>query len=214
MCSHRAELQLAPRCRILVDARAEAPPPGHLDQETGDVVSLVRPYYYWREVRTDTTSNSQFPSVAPKVAEVQAQRRDDDEYIRSVWSAQVSYSSDGTNTTYGWWAQAAVRLVVGWHLLDPSDVGDDDPLTLGFTELFPERFALDADPHYAVVWSPKPSNLYLQTARLGLGESVLPSVLGSLWYYSQYGGWGSFEATGIKRLRITGRVLWASKDPS
>ena len=180
-------------------------------------MSLARPHYYWVEVRTDTTANSQFPSVAPKVAEVQATRRDDDEYVRSVWSAQVSYSSDGSNTQYGWWAQAAVRLVVSWdpqHLLSPSDVGDNDPLTLGFTELFPERFALDTDPHYAVVWSPKPSNLYLQTARLGLGEGVKPSVLGSLWYYSQYGGWGAFETTGIKRLRITGRVLWASSAAS
>lgn len=178
-------------------------------------MTLFRPYYYWVEVRTDTTSNSQFPSAAPKVAECQAIRRDDDQYIRSEWSAQVSYHSDGTNTAYGWWAQAAVRLVVSWdpdHLLTPSDVGDQDPLTLGFYELFPERFTADGSDHYTVVWSPKPANLRLHTSRTGLGVGVKPSVLGSLWYYSQYGGWGAFESGGIKRLRITGRVLWASSD--
>jgi len=198
---------------MLAHARAELCLGAEFLTSTGAAVSLARPYYYWAEVRTDTTSNSQFPSAAPKVSEVQALRRDDDEYVRSVWSAQVSYHSDGTATTYGAWAQAAVRLVVSWdpeHMLNPSDVGDNDPLTLGYTELFPERFTADGSAHYTVVWSPKPSNLYLQTARLGHGVGVLPSVLGSLWYYSQYGLWGAYEAGGIKRLRITGRVLWAS----
>jgi hypothetical protein len=177
-------------------------------------VSLLRPHYYWTETRTDTTSNSQFPSVAPYTAELRALRNADDEYVRSVWSAQVTYTSDGTNTTYGWWAQAAVRLVISWdpeHLLTPSDVGDNDPLTLGFMTLYPQRVQLDASPHYTVVWAPYARNLILQTPRLGLGEAVRPSVLASLWYYSQYGAWSSsFESTSIRRLQITGRVLWAS----
>ena len=192
------------------------PPPGwHLPP--GVVVSLLRPNYYWVETRLDTTSNSQFPSVAPIEHRVAATRNDDDEYVRSVWSAQVSYTSDGTNTTYGWWTQAAVRLVVSWDpdgFDTPSDVGDDDPLTLGYAELFPQRFVLDASPHYSVVWAPVENNLKLRTGRVGAGAGTLPGVIGSLWYYSQYGAWSStFEASQIKRARITGRVLWASSSP-
>jgi hypothetical protein len=184
------------------------------DQDGAPDVSLLRPHYYWNEIRTDTTSNSQIPAIAPYVSESRALRNADDEYVRSVWSAQMSMTSDGTNTTYGWWAQATVRLVISWdpqHLLDPSDVGDNDPLTLGFMELFPQRVQLDASPHYTVVWTPHARNLILQTPRVGLGEGVNPSVLASMWYYSQYAGFSSsFESSSIRRLRITGRVLWAS----
>ena len=180
-------------------------------------MSLLRPHYYWTEGRFDTTSNSQFPSVAPLQTRTPATRRDDDEYVRSVWSAQVSYTSDGTNSTFGWWTQAAVRLVVSWdpfNAASPSDVGDDDPLTLGYAELFPQRFQLDVSPHYSVVWAPVENNLKLRTARLGAGLGTLPGLIGSLWYYSQYGAWsGTFEASQIKRARITSRVLWASSSP-
>lgn len=180
-------------------------------------MSLLRPHYYWNELRFDSTSNSQFPSVAPITKRVPATRNDDDEYVRSVWSAQVSVTSDGTNTTYGWWAQAAVRLVIQWdpfNAMSPNDVGDDDPLTLGFYELFPDRVQLDASPHYTVTWTPRPGNLVLQTGRLGAGLGTLPGVTASLWYYSQYGAWsGSFESSHILRARITGRVLWASSSP-
>jgi hypothetical protein len=177
----------------------------------------TRPYYYWTENRTDTTSNSQMPAIAPYTAIVSATREDDDEYVRSIWTAQLSIVSDGTNTTYGWWAQAAVRLVISWDPEDqqtPSDVGDNDPLTLGFCDLFPARYALDTSPHYSVVWKPQENGIILETARAGDGVGVKPQLLGNLYYYSQYAGFSSsFESSQIRRIRMTGRVLWRSKTP-
>jgi len=177
-------------------------------------MSLARPYYYWTEDRTFTSSNSQFPAVAPYVVTHTALRRDDDQYVRSIWSARVSYLSPGTHTTYGWFGSASVRLVVSWDpndLVSPSDVGDDDPLTLGFQELQPRRWPLVTSPQYLIDWTSPVGDLTLETARNGLGVGVRPNVLGSIFYIdldSMFSG--AAESGSIRRLQMESRVLWAS----
>lgn len=176
-------------------------------------MSLI-PYKYWREYRLATTSNSQFPTVAPKILSKQATRTDTDVYLRSVFSAQLAITSDGSNAVWGWWGQAQVRLVVSWDPSNagtPSDIGDNDPFTLGYRQMNPRRFQLSTGDGYEVVWTTGDTPLVLTTARDGLGGGIKPAVIASLWYYDQNGFFGrSAESSIIERCQITGRVLWGS----
>ena len=178
-------------------------------------MTLARPYYYWTEVREALTSNSQFQVVAPTQTETYATRRDDDLYVRSLWHARLSYSSPGTSPVLGWWGQAQVRLVVTWdpeNLQAPSDIGDDDPNTLGFMGMNPRVTGwTSAFNPYQVDWDMDGSQLELETQRLGHGVGVLPGVIASLYYYDQNAFFtGVAESASLRRLQVTGRVLWAS----
>jgi hypothetical protein len=177
-------------------------------------VTLARPYYYWNEVRRALTSNTQFQAVTPTFGRVPALRRDDDLYVRSIWHARLSYVSDLSNPVVGWWGQAQVRLVVSWdpeNLNTPSDIGDDDPLTLGFMGLNPRYSVWPDASAYQVDFDMDGSQLILDTSRLGDGVGVLPGLLYSMYYYDQNGFFsGVAEPSSIRRLQVTGRVLWAS----
>ena len=177
-------------------------------------MSLARPYYYWTEVREALTSNAQFQVVTPTLKSVQATRRDDDQYVRSVWHSRLSYVSDLSNPVVGWWGQAQVRLVITWdpqHLGSPSDIGANDPHTLGFIGLNPRYSVWPDASAYQVDWDSDGRQLELETARNGLGEGVRPAVIASMYYYDQNGFFsGAAEPSSIRRLQVTGRVLWAS----
>jgi len=172
------------------------------------------PYKYWNELRTYTTSNSQFPSAAPLTKVVPALRTDSDVYLRSIWSATVRYFSPGTATTYPWWATAYVRLVISWdpeNQQDPSDVGVDDPLTLGFVDLQPRYTKLLPTDEYLIQWDLPENNIVLTTSRDGDGVGVKPQLLANLYYGDQNGFLsGTAESASLRRAQITGRVLWGS----
>jgi hypothetical protein len=167
-------------------------------------MTLARPHYYWNEVRRALTSNTQFQAVTPTFGRVPALRRDDDLYVRSVWHARLSYVSDLSNPVVGWWGQAQVRLVIGWDPANadsPSDIGDNDPLTLGFMGMNPRYSVWPDASAYQVDWDME-------------GIGVLPGLIYSVYYYDQNGFFaGTAEASSIRRLQVTGRVLWASSQP-
>ncbi len=176
-------------------------------------MSLI-PFKYFTGVRTFTTVNSTVPSVAPFTTSSQAERTDTDVYLRSIWMATFRYSSTGSATPLDWWATSYVRLVITWdpqNLGDAFDVSDENPLTLGFVDLIPRYYAIPGGTGYVLVWSMPDGPLILQTQRDGLGESVKPAVLASLFYGDQNGFLsGGAESSRKERLQITGRVLWGS----
>lgn len=179
-------------------------------------MSLI-PYKYWRELRVSTTSNSQISAAAPTFWRTAATHDSSDVYLRSVFQARMSYASDGTSTSYGWWDAAFVRLVISWDPDDfenPSDVGDDDSLTLGFVDLVPTYAKLVPTNAYMVSWAMPEGPLVLRTKRDGPNDGTLPGVIASLFYGDQNGFWsGAAEVSGIRRAQVTGRVLWGSAFP-
>ena len=175
----------------------------------------ARPYYYWTGIRAQTTSNAQFTVPPPFRVSTQATRLDDDEYVRSVWCAHVSYAADGTGGVPSWYAQAVVRLVVQWDPATPvavSDINVGAPHTLGFQDLILRSFA---DPLTGLPvhrWAIDPGPLVLETARVGAGVGVKPSVSAGLFYLDQNGYWsGAAEVANLRRLSVSARVLWRSK---
>lgn len=176
-------------------------------------MSLVRPYYYWTEVKLALTSNTQFPAAAPVKVNKQATRRDDDEYVRSIWHARLSYVSDLSDPVVGWWGQAQVRLVVCWdpqNLNTPTDIGTNDPHHLGFMGMNPRYVPWVDGTAYQVDWDMDGSQLVLDTSRLGTGLGIKPGVIAALYYADQNGFFAGVEAASIRRAQITGRILWAS----
>lgn len=174
----------------------------------------TRPYYYWRELRVQTTSNAQFTVPPPFKQGVQATRRVDDEYVRSLWCAHVSYEGDGTGGVPSWYGQAVVRLVIQW---DPTnagvahDVGSNFANTLGYTDLLLTPFTTPESGFPVYRWHTGPEPLVLETARAGTSPTIKPAVLAQLYYLDQNGYFaGAAEVANIRRLSITGRVLWRS----
>lgn len=181
-------------------------------------MTLSKPYYYWTEVRDATTSNSQWPVGDPFVSVAPARRANDDTYIRSVWSAQLMYSSPGTLTTYYWWGGAQVRLVVAEDpqaLATPSDIGDEDPFTLGFRSMHPRWYPSPAGgTNYMVVWDTGPAELVLRTNRDFIDAGHFPQIVSGLFASDQAGFFSLTESGGkIIRVQVTARVLWASDVP-
>lgn len=180
-------------------------------------MTLAQPYYYWSEARLWTTNNSQFHPADGTTVAVPALRENDDTYIRSLWTAQFSYYSPGTGTTYGWWQGARVLLVVSSDpqaLVTPSDIGGNDPLTLGWGRLRPRYDKLQGTATtYGVTWSLEESPLRLNTARSFVDAGHRPQILATLFTEDQYAFFATLEASAAAvRCQIDGRVLWASSN--
>jgi hypothetical protein len=189
-----------------------------LSRWRGADVSLARPYYYWSEWREATSSNSQWPIGDPYVGIAPALRANDDTYVRSVVSAQLMYSSPGTMTVYSWWATAQMRLVVSEDpqaLATPSDIGDNDPLTLGYRQMNPRWYpSVAGGTNYIVVWDTGPEPLTLRTRRDFVDAGHRPQILASIFAYDFNGMFALTESGGkLIRLQITGRSLWESSVP-
>lgn len=178
-------------------------------------MSLAQPYSYWQGNFNVMTSNSQWPAPDPYQLVIPAARRFDDSYVRSLWSAQLSYQSPGTNTAYGWWGQAQVRLVVAEDpqaLATVSDISDDDPLTLGWKPLTPRwQPMVTGGNNYQVVWTTGHEPLILRTRRDFVDAGHFPQICAGLFAFDQNGLFALTETGGkILRAQITGRVLWQS----
>jgi hypothetical protein len=178
-------------------------------------VSHLRPYYYWSEVRVATSSNSQWPYPDPLTGVSRALRENDDTYVRSKWAARLSYISPGTASVPGWWGFAQVRLVISEdpQAVDtPSDVGDNDPLTLAFTDLQPRWWPIrGSSTSYLLDWVTEPTGVIHQTRRDFVDAGHKPQILASIFAYDQNGMFGlSGETAPLLRAQITGRVLWES----
>lgn len=180
-------------------------------------MSLAQPYYYWSEARLWTTNNSQFDPADGTTVAVPALRENDDSYVRSEWTAQFSYYSPGTSTTYGWWLGARVLLVVNndpQALVTPSDIGDNDRLTMGYTRLIPRYAPVQGTANsYGVVWDTGPYPFRLKTGRKYVDAGHRPQVLATLMTADQYGFFALLESGAASvRCQIDGRVLWASSN--
>lgn len=180
-------------------------------------MSHAKPYYYWSEARFVTTSNSQWVLGGPTLVAVPALRENDDTYVRSVWSARLTYYSPGTGTTYGWWGAADVRLVISSDpqaLETPSDIGDNDQLTLGYTPMYPTWTAgYQGTNTYMVDWTTSRKPLELSTRRDFVDAGHRPQVLASIFAFDQNGFFALLESGGkIVRAQIQGRVLWESSN--
>jgi hypothetical protein len=178
-------------------------------------VSHLRPYNYWSEARTLTTSNTQWTVPAPFVTAVPALRRNDDTYVRSKWAARVSYRSDGTGTNFGWWGAVAMRLVISSDpqaLAAPFDVGDNDPLTLAFTDMQPRFWRIPGPTDgYLVDWVTEPTGVIHQTRRDYVDAGHPPQVTAALYWFDPANFLSKLAETApIIRTQITGRVLWES----
>jgi hypothetical protein len=178
-------------------------------------VSHLKPYYYWSELRTQTSSNSQWPYPDPLVEHVQALRENDDTYVRSKWAARLSYVSPGTASVPGWWGFASVRLVISSdpQALDtPDDVSANNPLTLAFTDMQPRWWPIRGSAtSYMIDWVTEPGGVVHQTRRDFVDAGHKPQILASIFAYDQNGIFGlSTESAALLRVQITGRVLWES----
>lgn len=178
-------------------------------------MSHLKPYYYWSELRTQTSSNSQWPYPDPLVGVVKALRENDDTYVRSKWAARLSYASPGTGSVPSWWGFASVRLVVSEDpqaLATPSDVSDNDPFTLAFTDLQPRWWPIRGSATtYLLDYVTEPTGVIHQTRRDFVDAGHKPQILASLFAYDQNGVWGlGMESAALIRAQITGRVLWES----
>jgi len=182
-------------------------------------VSLAQPFSYWSEARLWTTNNSQFHPADGTTVVVPALRNNDDSYVRSLWTAQFSYYSPGTATTYGWWGGAGVRLVINSDpqaLVTPSDVGDNDPLTLGYAMMTPRWYPVKGTANsYMVVWTTGDTPFMLRTRRDFVDAGHRPQILATLFTADQYGMFALLESgAAAVRCQISGRALWNSSSPS
>ncbi len=175
-------------------------------------------YKYWTGVRFVTTTNSQIPLAAPVTAQRLATRSNEDEYIRSIWWAELSYRSDGISPPIdGWWSAASVRLVIQWDPLGavaPHDINFPTPDHLGFADLQPRYTRISDAGGYVVQYESPPQGVVLKTARKPFDLTHRPGVLASLWYFDQNAAWSRIvEPTAQVRARISGRVLWSTDVP-
>jgi len=181
-------------------------------------MTLAQPYYYWSEVRLATSSNSQWPIGDPLSTPATALRANDDSYVRSHWTAQLMYSSPGTATVYSWWATAQVRLVIAndpQAFNTPSDVGVNDPFTLGYAQMNPRWYPSPAGgTNYVVVWDTGPTPFKLLTGRSYVDAGHRPQIVAAIFAYDFNGMFALTESGGkLIRAQITGRSLWASSQP-
>lgn len=180
---------------------------------------MDKPYRYWTSMRIFTTSNAQMPPAEVPTYQSLAVRSDTDTAMRSIWWAEVSYRcSNPDGALEGWWSAAWARLVINFDPLgsvEPSDISEDNPATMGFADLQPRYVATPTAGHYVVQWESPPQGLDLHGARAGYGDGTKPGVLASMFLFDQNGVWGgSADPTAQRRLRIAGRVLWATDIPA
>lgn len=178
-------------------------------------MSLARPYLYWSEARFISTSNGQWPSPGPLVVPVPALRANDDQYIRSRFEARVAYFSPNTSSLKSWWRSADMRLVISQDpqaLATPSDVGDNDPFTLAFGQMWPEVWDTAAmGSSYMVEWRTQAQDVVHQTERSFVDAGHLPQILASVFWFDESGFLGLIaEPTASIRAQVIGRSLWAS----
>ena len=180
-------------------------------------MSLARPYYYWNELLTHTSSNGQWTFPPPLVETVPALRENDDTYVRSIWEARVTYFSPATSTLYSWFRDADVRLVISEDpqaVATPSDVGDNDPFTLAFKQMEATRWPLQSGSNtYMIDWTTRGQVIH-KTRRDFIDAGHKPQILASIFSIDQ----NSFlnllaEPTATVRVQIQGRVLWESTNP-
>lgn len=178
-------------------------------------MSLAKPYMYWSEARFISTGNGQWTIPGPLVVPVPALRANDDTYVRSKFEARVAYFSPNTSSLKSWWRSADVRLVVSEDpqaLATPSDVGDDDPLTLAFEQMWPEVWDTTAmGSSYMVEWRTPPGGVVHRTRRDFVDAGHLPQILASMFWFDQSGFLGLIaEPTATIRAQVIGRSLWES----
>lgn len=175
-------------------------------------------FSYWTGVRFWTTSNSQF--VNPWFAGfTSALRLPSDTYVRSIWAAQCTYSSDASSPVPGWWQAANVYFAADFdatatqthpHTLLSTETSD----RLAIAGMTPDRYSEpEFAPSYGVVWRTSPPTVNTSGRRKGSGLSM-PRVTYGVQAADQNAFFtGVAEPTLIIRCSIWGRILWESDSP-
>lgn len=176
----------------------------------------TRPFYYWRGVRFSTTSNSQY-TAGFCAGTIAANRAVDDQYVRSMWWAELSYGSDGTGGgPPSWWSSANVYFLAQFS--DIPGLTHPDPLVSGepddriaMSGMIPDRNEnVQFTPAYTVNWSMSRDGLFTEGRKTGTGITFPYVVYGvSAQDYNGYFALAA-EPGGIIRCNIWGRVLWQS----